>query len=531
MTNSTLGDFPASVTALQAVQLFPTPRTAAQYEVPARSGASPSATMINPTRKDLPASVTPPQAAQPFSATQHDIPTGLGGGDTPSTTTTNPTCGDLPTSVPVTVPRAAPQFPATLWLDAMAQCIKNERPTKRPLSSLKFKKKNPTLEDGVSPESMATEPKIDSKKEGGDAEIKLSDSEPKYASAFADTWIPTPRPIDASGGAQQQQIKLSGSASVFADARIPTAPPPPPMDTCSETAMGSAAVIATVAAQPAEPELVGHTPTEATSIVPLQLEPQPALKRKKNQTSVGGTAGDDEKKVKKARKKKNEGVEIKMEAGVIDVPAALRVQPAGGGEKPSRKKKRKADGEVLAASGPGGQDTAGWNGGVEAAAAAKVVGGGGGGGLEAARGEDEGRQEKEKSASKDGGEQSSAVKKKKKAKLEHDGGDRMPDGSSTTATVAITGEWAKKRTKSSNVKSSSNSNNNVKWTTAVLAFPEVFPSATNPKPRSSRSKSNNKRPPHSASSNAGAATPPERILRPNIWAAVRFSFYLSSFLM
>ena len=82
--------------------------------------------------------------------------------------------------------------------------------------------------------------------------------------------------------------------------------------------------------------------------------------------------------------------------------------------------------------------------------------------------------------SKDGDEQGLA-KKKNKVKLEQeetDGGDRMPHRNTTT--IAIMGEWAKKRIKSSNSKSS---NNNVKWTTTVFAWQDVWTSATSRKPR------------------------------------------------
>ena len=546
MANPTREDLPTSVTAPQAAQLFSTPRTAVQYGISAGLGGegdTPSATMTN---RDFPASLTAPQAVQPFSAqtaTQYDVPPGLGGGgggDTPSATMTNrdfPASLTAPQAVQPDVPpplgegggdtppatmtnptlkgpattapqlQAAPQFPSSdLWLDAAMQCAKDEQQSAKrpPLASLhlKFKKKKPPIiedepsRDGVSPKS---EPKIDLKKKKDDAYgDKLTETE--YPPVFADTWVPTPTP------------------------------PPLSIDTVSKTAMGSTAVTA----QLVKLEFATPTQTEASSIHP----PQPALKRKKHQASVCETAaGDDEKKVKKARKKKNEGVEIKTAAD--DVPPAARVQPAGGGEKPIRKKKRrKADGEVLAAAASGLDvlDSACQDEGVEPTATTKIVSGGG---KEATGGGDEGREKMEekkmsergrkRTKLKDDDEQGLSVKKKKNAKLESDvmdvgismGDDVNPI--SGTAAIATTDEWAQKRTKTSTHNKTSST---VKWTTPTV-FGSRLDATNNPKPRSSRAKST-KRPPNSSSncaSNTGGSAP-ERILRPNIWAAVSFLFSL-----
>ncbi|KAF8624268.1 hypothetical protein AX14_011799, partial [Amanita brunnescens Koide BX004] len=74
-----------------------------------------------------------------------------------------------------------------------------------------------------------------------------------------------------------------------------------------------------------------------------------------------------------------------------------------------------------------------------------------------------------------------------------DGGEGVDDD------AAVTGEWAKKRTKGPNKSAS-----NVKWT--------VF--AANAKPKSSRGGSSSR-----PKRTAGGGAAPERILRPNIWAA------------
>ena len=480
MTDSTCGELSASATAVS------TPYTAMRYDVPAGPGGgdTPSATTTNPTRGDLPASVTAVQPLPtPYTAMQYNVSAGLDG-DTQPAAMTNPTRGDLPASV--TPPQAAPRCSSTSWPAAATQRGKDGQPSKRPLASLnlKFRKRKltPNSEEG----SISPSLKIDLEKKGDDdtcggAQIKSSERE--WGPVFPDTWIPTPP---------------SSSRSFW------------------DTVMGPTAVTAVIAQQPVEPKFAGPTQIEATSFV--QPPPQPALKRKKNQASVGETAGDDEKKVKKARKKKNEGkknegVEVKIEAGVIEVPAAI-VHPAAGGEEPPRKKKRKADREVGAVSEGGkvrlgGQDIAGLSEGAETSATVGIVGDDG---REVTRGGDD-----------DEPVGSAVKKKKKKIKLADeavDGGEGTMDNSvpiiSGSTTAAITGEWAKKRTKVSN--NDKLSSKDVKWT--VSACPDA-------KPRSSRAKS--KRPPNSAlNGSATGGTAPERILRPNIWAAVRF-FFLDSF--
>jgi len=280
--------------------------------------------------------------------------------------------------------------------------------------------------------------------------------------------------------------------------------------------------------QPVHSTLATITPTAAISAD----EPEkPSRKRKKNQTSNGEAAEEGGKPVKKPRKKKGESVENRTERGFIEGgsgqgSASVGLSLGRGAEKQPRKKKKKVDGDVISALESGMvqlnvQDAASRNAEVERtstvvahAESEKNVG------AQVAMAEERGKVEEKKTSGRgrkrkkpgdEGGSGSS--QKKKKVKLEDEemggdegGNDEMDDPIS--GNNAITGEWARKRTRSSK--------SNVKWT--VFSGPttdENFITASRKPTKASKSK-------RVASASVETTVTPERILRPNIWAAVRF---------
>ena len=298
----------------------------------------------------------------------------------------------------------------------------------------------------------------------------------------------------------------------------------------TETASG----VTMAPTQPAHPTLATTTPTAAKS---ADQPEKPSRKRKKNQANIGEVAEEGGKPVKKPRKKKGEAVESRTQPGSIEGGesgrgATLAVGSLRGNEveKQPRKKKEKADGEVVSVLESemvqlNVQDAASRNADVErastaGAAHAQISESDQNVGTEVAMAVERGKVEEKKTSGrgrkrkKPGDEGASGPsQKKKKVKLEDEemggdegGNDEMDDPIS--GNNAITGEWARKRTRSSK--------SNVKWT-VFSGDGNSITAATKP-----TKASKSKRVANSSSTSVKTTFTPERILRPNIWAAVRF---------